>query len=82
VCDYGISYLFPKKIRDPLLSSCKIGFLNYSPKIIFDTSKPNGQSRRVLRNDKAQKILGFSAETSLIDGLRKTIDWYQENKLN
>jgi len=30
-CDYGISYLFPKKIRDPLLSSCKIGFLNFHP---------------------------------------------------
>ena len=32
---------------------------NYDPKIIFDKSKPGGQSRRVLTNHKAELILGL-----------------------
>ena len=52
---------------------------NYDPKITFDKSKPEGQSRRVLRNDKAKKVLGFKALTSLDDGLKSTINWVRDN---
>ena len=30
--------------------------------------------------DKAKKILGFSAKTSFEEGLRKTIQWYKDNR--
>lgn len=30
--------------------------------------------------DKAEKILGFSAKTSFEEGLRKTIQWYRDNR--
>ena len=38
-----------------------------------------GQSRRVLKNDKASKILGFKALTPLDEGLKFTIDWVKNN---
>ena len=49
------------------------------PKIIFDKSKPRGQSRRVLINQKAEQVLGFKALTSLDEGLKSTIDWIGNN---
>ena len=52
---------------------------NYDPKIIFDKSKPGGQSRRVLTNHKAERILGFKALTSLDEGLKSTINWIRNN---
>lgn len=48
------------------------------PNIVFDTSKPNGQPRRNCDNTKAEKILGFKAEVSLEEGLKKTIEWYKQ----
>ena len=52
---------------------------DYSPSIIFDKSKPGGQSRRVLTNHKAEKILGFKARTPLNEGLKATINWVKNN---
>lgn len=47
-------------------------------KIEFDTTKPDGSMRRNSDNSKAKKKIGFTAETSLEDGLRKTIEWYKK----
>lgn len=44
--------------------------------IRFDPSRPDGQPRRCLNSDRAEREFGFKATTSLEDGLRKTIDWY------
>jgi nucleoside-diphosphate-sugar epimerase len=52
---------------------------DYSPSILFDKSKPGGQSRRVLTNHKAEKILGFKARTPLNEGLKATINWIKNN---
>lgn len=41
--------------------------------IRWDTSKPNGQPRRVLDSSMAYDLFGWKAETSLEDGLRETI---------
>lgn len=45
-------------------------------RIIWDTSKPNGQPRRCLDTSRAEREFGFRACTSLETGLRKTIEWY------
>lgn len=47
--------------------------------IIFDTSKPNGDKKRLFDISRAREI-GFSPQTSLEEGLRKTYHWYLENK--
>ena len=42
----------------------------------FDTSKPEGHPGKFPTIAKAQETIGFTAKTSLRDGLAKTIDWY------
>ena len=41
--------------------------------------KPDGQPRRYLDVSRAERELGFRAEVSLRDGLRRTIDWYRDS---
>lgn len=54
--------------------------LNFKGQFIWDTSKPNGQPRRLLDISKAKQEFGFIAKTSFITGLRKTIHWYLKNR--
>ena len=49
--------------------------------IEFDLSKPGGQPRRIGDYTKAQKLLGFKAKVSLAEGLKRTIEWYQESRV-
>ena len=53
--------------------------VNYNGKIVWDTSKPNGTPRRTLDTTKMD-TLGWKANTTLESGLKKTIDWYLENR--
>lgn len=56
----------------------KIALLsNFTGRIHWDTSKPNGQPRRRLDLSRACTAFDFKAKTSLTDGLTKTIDWYE-----
>lgn len=57
------------------------GLMNYQGKIVWDSSKPNGQIRRSLDTSKAQAYLDFKAETPLVDGLKNTIEYYRSNVL-
>jgi len=54
----------------------------FKGKIIWDTTKPDGQPRRMLDTTKAEKEFGFKAKTPFEEGLRRTIDWYLKNCLN
>ncbi len=49
----------------------------YRGEIVWDTSKPDGQPRRCLDTSRARAEFGFTAKTSLEDGLRRTVRWYQ-----
>ena len=49
--------------------------MGYEGKIIYDTSKPDGQPRRCLDTSRAKERLGFEAKTDLKDGLKQTIEW-------
>ncbi len=50
----------------------------FQGRIVFDTSKPNGQPRRALDTTRAEKYFGFRAGTDFEQGLQRTIDWYRE----
>ena len=52
----------------------------FQGKLIWDTTKPNGQPRRALDISRAEKYFGFKAQMSFEEGLRRTIAWYRENK--
>jgi GDP-L-fucose synthase len=62
------------KIKELVNLICSI--MKYEGKIVWDTSKPDGQPRRCLDTTKAEKYLNFRAITSFEEGLKKTIDWY------
>lgn len=49
----------------------------FAGKIVWNSSKPDGQPRRVLDVSRAEELLGFRARTEFIDGLRLTIEWYK-----
>lgn len=49
----------------------------FKGRIIWDTSKPDGQPRRRLDTSKAEKEFGFKAKTNFEEGLKKTVDWYR-----
>jgi GDP-L-fucose synthase len=53
---------------------------SYQGKIVFDTSKPDGQPRRCLDTTLAQQEFGFKATTSFENGLKETIDYWVKNK--
>ena len=46
---------------------------DYQGRIVWDTSKPNGQPRRCLATERAKDLFGFSAKTSFRNGLKQTI---------
>jgi GDP-L-fucose synthase len=49
----------------------------YQGRIVWDKSKPNGQPRRCLDTTRARERFGFTARTSLEQGLKETVSWYQ-----
>jgi GDP-L-fucose synthase len=53
----------------------------FTGKFVWDTTKPNGQPRRVLDISRAEKFFGFSASTNFEEGLRKTIEWYRQQRV-
>jgi len=48
-------------------------------KVVWDTTKPDGQPRRMLDTSRAAKYFGFKAKTNFNEGLKRTIKWYQQN---
>jgi len=52
----------------------------FDGEIVWDTSKPNGQPRRGLDTSRAKEFFGFQAEMDFEEGLRRTIEWFEENQ--
>ncbi len=52
----------------------------YEGKITWDASKPDGQPRRCLDVSRAEREFGFKAKTDFRKGLKRTIQWYEENR--
>ena len=52
----------------------------FTGKIVWDSSKPDGQPRRCLDTTRAKEFFGFEAHTNFEEGLKKTIDWDRENR--
>lgn len=52
----------------------------YAGRIVWDTTKPNGQPRRRLSTERAERAFGWRAGTTLRDGLQRTLDWYESER--
>jgi GDP-L-fucose synthase len=49
----------------------------YEGEIVWDTSMPNGQPRRRLDTERAEREFGFRARIDLREGLVRTVAWYR-----
>jgi len=52
----------------------------YEGKLVWQTDKPNGQPRRGLDVTRAREYFGWSAQVPFEEGLRRTIEWFKENR--
>lgn len=69
-----------REIRIKDLAELIMRLTNYEGRIVWDTTKPNGQPRRCLDTSRAKELFGFTAATSFEDGLRQTIEWYEKSR--
>jgi GDP-L-fucose synthase len=54
--------------------------VGFTGEIVWDISKPDGQPRRWLDTSRAEREFGFRAQTTLRDGLERTIEWYRSSR--
>jgi GDP-L-fucose synthase len=64
-------------IRDLVELICRL--MEFDGELIWETDQPNGQPRRCLDTTRAQEAFGFTAQVSLEEGLRRTIEWYSQH---
>jgi GDP-L-fucose synthase len=69
---------FEIQVRDLVKLICRL--MGYKGEIRFDPSKPDGQPRRSLDTSRAERLFGFRAAVGFEDGLRRTIEWYRQQR--
>jgi len=52
----------------------------FQGKLVWDTTKPNGQPRRGLDVSRAKATFGWSAQVPFEEGMRRTIEWFKQNR--
>jgi GDP-L-fucose synthase len=52
----------------------------YEGRFVWDSGKPNGQPRRQLDVTRARERFGFVAKTTFDDGLRATVDYFENHQ--
>lgn len=62
------------------LADLIVRLTGYQGKIVWDTTKPDGQPRRKLDTTRALQYFGFKAQMDLEKGLKKTIRWYLDQQ--
>ena len=52
----------------------------FQGRVVWDTTKPSGQERRLFDVSRAKREMAFVAKVSLREGLERTVEWYQRNR--
>lgn len=52
----------------------------FEGRIVWDTTKPDGQPRRQLDVSRARAAFGFEAKTGFEEGLHRTVAWFMEQQ--
>ncbi len=65
-------------IRD--LAQMIVSEVGFTGRIVWDTSKPNGQPRRCLDVTRAKQLFGFEAAHRLRQGIPKTVAWFMAHR--
>ena len=85
----GMIYVVENKVTEPInLGSGEAISIKYIAEIIsdltgkeisWDTSKPSGDSKRLLDMNRARSY-GFNCEIPIEEGIKDVIEWYTDNK--
>ncbi|MBI5935038.1 MAG: GDP-L-fucose synthase [Chloroflexi bacterium] len=62
------------------LSEMIVKLTGFDGKLSWQTDKPNGQPRRGLDVTRAKELFGWSAQVPFEEGMKRTIEWFKENK--
>ena len=54
--------------------------VGFTGRIVWDTTQPNGQPRRKLDTHRAAELIGFRSRIDFETGLRRTVEWYREQR--
>jgi GDP-L-fucose synthase len=65
-------------IKSLVETICRL--MQFTGRIVWDTTKPDGQPRRMLDTSRAARDFGFTARTDWEQGLARTIAWYHEHR--
>jgi GDP-L-fucose synthase len=52
----------------------------FEGRFVWDPSKPDGQPRRAVDGSRARRLLGWSPQVGLEEGLSRTVEWYEEHR--
>ena len=69
---------FEISIRD--LAAMIARLTGFKGELVWDTDKPNGQPRRALDVTRAKEYFGWQARMPFEEGIRRTIEWFQEHR--
>ena len=73
----NISSGHPVTIRE--LTETIADLVGFEGRVVWDTSKPDGQMEKGFDVTRMKQSLGFECSTSLREGLRQTIAWFSAN---
>lgn len=62
------------------LVDCIAREVGFTGAVEFDTSRPDGQARRVFDVTRAADLFGFRARVELEEGIRRTVEWLLANR--
>ncbi|HET6821308.1 MAG TPA: GDP-L-fucose synthase [Anaerolineales bacterium] len=62
------------------LAEMIVRMTGFEGKLVWQTDKPNGQPRRGLDVTRAREYFGWSARVPFEEGMRRTIEWFKENR--
>ena len=69
-----------KEVRIKKIIETIAKYMDYDGDIVYRTSRPGDVVRHRGDISLARKLFGYSPKTSLDEGLKKTVDWYKEER--
>lgn len=71
-----------KEISIMHLSEIIKDYVGFGGEILWDTSRPDGQHRRLFDISRARREFDFNPETLLEEGLKETVTWYHKHRMD
>jgi GDP-L-fucose synthase len=81
----GMMMMVEQKVTQPVNLGSGVGVTikelaeTISPNVVWDTSKPNGDKKRLMDTKRAESY-GFKPEISLAEGIHETMNWYRKHQ--